>query len=55
MEQWPKLATVIRRHKRYLVWVFAVYRAFDKQKYKLAVKFKSFDTDYSVVIVTNSF
>ena len=45
MEQWLKLATVIRRHKQYQVWVFAVYRAFNKQKCKLAVKFKSFDTD----------
>ena len=27
--------TVIQRHKQYLVRVFAVYRAFDKQKCKL--------------------
>ena len=53
MEQWLKLATIIRGHKQYLVWVFAVYRVFDKQKCKLAVKFKSFDIDYSVLIVTN--
>ena len=46
MEQWLKLGTVIRRHKQYL-WGFAVYRTFDKQKCKLAVKFKTFD------IVTN--
>ena len=41
MEQWLKLATstIIRRHKQYLVWVFAVYRTFDKQKCKF------FDTD----------
>ena len=45
MEHCVEIATVIRQHKQWLMQLFAVYRAFDKQKCNLVFKLKSFDTD----------